>query len=63
MLKCREERHMLKKLIEERAELQAQLGEVLGKAKTEERAMDETEVLMGRDSSHAKDIPRKSRKI
>ena len=35
---------MLKKLIEERAELQAQLGEVLGKAKTEERAMDETEV-------------------
>ena len=35
---------MLKKLIEERAELQAQLVEVLGKAKTEERAMDETEV-------------------
>lgn len=35
---------MLKKLMEERAELQAQLEEVLGKAKTEERAMDETEV-------------------
>ena len=34
MLKCREERYMLKKLIEERAELHAQLGEVLGKAKT-----------------------------
>lgn len=35
---------MLKKLMEERAELQAQLEEVLGKAKTEERAMDETEI-------------------
>lgn len=35
---------MLKKLMEERAELQAQLEEVLGKAKTEERAMDEAEI-------------------
>lgn len=35
---------MLKKLVEERAELETQLQAVLGTAKTEERAMDETEM-------------------